>query len=69
MSPDITKQLKGIKPTTTNPSVMQQRKAPTSAKGRSFVNNKENMTPLYLATKNRGSKIGKGSFLEYLEPS
>ena len=33
------------------------------------MNNKENVTPLYLATKNRGSKIGKGSFLEYLEPS
>ena len=67
VSPDITKHVKGLK--APNPSEVKSRKAPTSTKGRSFVSNKENVTPLYLDKKNKGSKIGKGSFLEYLEPS
>ena len=40
-----------------------------SAKPRDPVKDKENVQPLYLSKKNKGSKIGKGSFLKSLEPS
>ncbi len=48
---------------------MKTRKQPMSFTGRDSTKEKENVQPLYLAKKNKGSKIGKGSFLECLEPS
>ena len=45
------------------------RKPPMSAIRRNPAKDKENLQPLYLANKNKESKIGKGSFLDAISPS
>ena len=70
VSPEKSRLVKGSKQSfKTTATTVKTRKPPMSAKPRDPVKDKENVQPLYLSKKNKGSKIGKGSFLKSLEPS